>query len=374
MGPFIKSKNETNKMMLHLFIALIPIIIFAIYKNGYIPYSHDKIDFLTMFYPLFFITVGAVTSFTIETLYFLIMKQKDHIKNSYSIFPGLLLSLILPLNIPIYILVVGVIIASLSKIIFEKIGNKIFNPVLIGYILILIIFANSFTNNNYLNSYEFDMIPEGTPLNNSLLINGIGNYETLVEPYGSLLDFFIGIVPGSIGTTSALLCIIAYLYLSFTKTIKWKIPLVYVGTVFIINYAIGGLLGQGIYYPLFQILSCGLIFGAVFIATDPFTSTVTSIGQILQGIFLGILTILFRFIGIESIALSILIMNLFVPLIDKIGAKSRFNFNKSILIFVIAWILVIIVCFVIAFSKRTFNNTNINHGYMKHENNNYFLK
>lgn len=352
MGPFLRSKNSTNKIMLHLLVALLPIIIFTVYKNGYIPYSHGLISFIEMFNPLLTIFIGALTSFVVESIYALILKKKNYIKNSYAFFPGLFLALILPLHTPIYVVVIGSVVASISKIIFGGFGKNMFNPALVGYLFIILVFSSILTTDNYFNQYELDTISSPTPLTNASMVSGIGSYDELVEPYGDLSNFLIGTIPGSLAETSALLCIVAYIYLSFTKTIKWRIPLVYVATVFIITFGIGRLLGEGIYYPLFHILSGGLMFGAVFMATDPITSCVTPIGQVLQGILLGIITVIFRFTGVEGVAYSILIVNALVFLLDKIGMVSRFNLLKSIIWFVIVWIIVIALTVILAASRR----------------------
>ena len=251
MGPFLRSKNSTNKIMLHLLVALLPIIIFTVYKNGYIPYSHGLISFIEMFNPLLTIFIGALTSFVVESIYALILKKKNYIKNSYAFFPRLFLALILPLHTPIYIVVIGSVIASISKIIFGGFGKNMFNPALVGYLFIILVFSSILTTDNYFNQYELDTISSPTPLTNASMVSGIGSYDELVEPYGDLSNFLIGTIPGSLAETSALLCIVAYIYLSFTKTIKWRIPLVYVATVFIITFGIGRLLGEGVYYPLY---------------------------------------------------------------------------------------------------------------------------
>ena len=360
MGPFLRSKNSTNKIMLHLLVALLPIIIFIVYKNGYIPYSHGLISFIEMFNPLLTIFIGALTSFVIESIYALILKKKNYIKNSYAFFPGLFLALILPLHTPIYVVVIGSVVASISKIIFGGFGKNMFNPALVGYLFIILVFSSILTTDNYFNQYELDTISSPTPLTNASMVSGIGSYDELVEPYGDLSNFLIGTIPGSLAETSALLCIVAYIYLSFTKTIKWRIPLVYVATVFIITFGIGRLLGEGIYYPLFHILSGGLMFGAVFMATDPITSCVTPIGQVLQGILLGIITVIFRFTGVEGVAYSILIVNALVFLLDKIGMVSRFNLLKSIIWFVIVWIIVIALTVILAASRRVEGNKDPN--------------
>lgn len=360
MGPFLRSKNSTNKIMLHLLVALLPIIIFTVYKNGYIPYGHGLISFIEIFNPLLTIFIGALTSFVVESIYALILKKKNYIKNSYAFFPGLFLALILPLHTPIYIVVIGSVVASISKIIFGGFGKNMFNPALVGYLFIILVFSSILTTDNYFNQYELDTISSPTPLTNASMVSGIGSYDELVEPYGDLSNFLIGTIPGSLAETSALLCIVAYIYLSFTKTIKWRIPLVYVATVFIITFGIGRLLGEGIYYPLFHILSGGLMFGAVFMATDPITSCVTPIGQVLQGILLGIITVIFRFTGVEGVAYSILIVNALVFLLDKIGMVSRFNLLKSIIWFVIVWIIVIALTVILAASRRVEGNKDPN--------------
>lgn len=356
MGPFLKSKNKTDKIMLNLIIALIPIILFSVYKNGFVPFAHGKTNLIGLIYPLIFICIGAGFSFLIELIYYKFIKKNNEISNSYSIFPGLFLALILPLKTPIYILLLGVLVASLSKIIFGGFGKNVFNPALIGYIFIVASYSFAFTTNYYFNNYELDTISSSTPLTNSSMISDIGSYDKLVKPYGNLWNFFVGMIPGSLAETSSLLCLLAFIFLALTKTIKWRITTTYVLTVFIVTFGIGRLLGQGIYYPLFHILSGGLMFGAVFMATDPVTSAITPIGQVFQGIFLGILTVILRFVGVEGVATSILVMNMFVFMLDKIGVKSRFNFTKSLPLFILGCLIIIGSMIGLASTKRVVSN------------------
>lgn len=350
IGPFIKSKNTTNKMMLNLLVSLIPIIVFTIYKNGVLPYQAGKIEFVYILYPLLFILLPALVSFLIETIYaiiFLKKRNKDifkYIKSSYSFFPGLFLGLILPINMPIWIVLLGAVIASLSKMIFGGFGKNWFNPALVGYLFIFIFFTSYFQiNGGYLNKLEVDTISTSTPLTNSIVVEGIGDYDSLVKPYGSLVNFFTGMIPGSIGETSTLLCLVAFIYLTITGVIKWKIPIVYVLTVFFATFLIGNINNLGIWYPLFQILSGGLMFGAVFMATDPVTSPTTTQGQILYGLFLGILTVGIRYLSPlpEGVFISILVMNIFVKVLDTIGYKAKFDFRVSLLPYIVVWILII---------------------------------
>lgn len=360
MGPFLRSKYKTNRIMFNLLIALIPLFIFSFSKNCFNPYRLGLISFIDMFDPIVNVIIASLTSFVIEVIYALILKKKNYIKNAYAFFPGLFLALILPLHTPIYILVIGSAVASISKLIFGGFGKNLFNPALVGYLVIMLFFSSILTTDNYFNAYELDTISKATPLTNASMVTGIGNYDQLVKPYGDLSDFFIGTIPGSFIETSALLCLVAYLFLSFTKTIKWRIPLIYITTVFILTLGISRLLGEGFYYPLFHILSGGLMFGAVFMATDPVTSAVTPVGQILQGILLGIITVIFRFTGVEGVAFSILIVNPFVILLDKIGVQSRFKFIKSVVWFLLIAIVVMVIIFLLASSRRVEGNLDPN--------------
>lgn len=353
VGPFVKHANSTKKMMIHLLIALTPIIIFSFYKNGIIPYNHGYVSFIEMFYPLLFVLIPTLTSLIIEILYatiFLKKKKEDlkeYISESFSIFPGLFLGLILPINTPISILIFGAFMATfVGKLLFGGFGNNVFNPALIGRLFVISSYATVIgSNGGYLNPYELDTITSATPLSNVAIVSGIGTYETLVAPYGSLWNFFLGTIPGAVGEVSTILCIIGFIYLTATKVIKWKIPVTYILTVFLMTYMIGSINDLGIWYPLFQIFSGGLMFGAVFMATDPVTSPTTPIGQVLYGLFLGILTIVFRYLTPlpEGVLTSILTMNMLVFIIDKIGAKARFSFKKSLITFLLAWILIVAI-------------------------------
>ncbi|MEG1647307.1 MAG: RnfABCDGE type electron transport complex subunit D [Bacilli bacterium] len=359
-GPFIKDNNSTFKIMRNLFIALLPIILFSFYKNGYLPYKNKDVGISGLFYPLVFIILPALNGFIIEFFWSKFILKRDGIevlntvKSSFSIFPGLFLGLILPMNTPLLIVILGSFFATvIGKLIYGGFGNNIFNPALVGRLFIISTYALTIVNNGgYLNASELDAITKATPLSN--IVSGIGSYETLVKPYGSLMNFFIGTIPGSMGETSALLCLIGLIYLLFTKVIKWIIPFTYIITVFIITYFIGTINGVGIWYPLFQILSGGLMFGAIFMATDPVTSPVTKIGQTLYGLLLGLLTVIFRYLTPfpEGVLTSILTMNMLVLILDKIGFKARF---KKKYIFIPLTIVIILIATISLYIGTTFS-------------------
>jgi len=357
MGPFIRIKNTTTRMMVNVIIALLPIILFSFYKNGIIPYQKGYTDVFGMLYPLIFIMIGTLSTFVIETVYGVIFNKnkislKKIITSSYAYMPGLFLALILPINTPISILIVGCFFATIiGKTLFGGFGQNVFNPALIGCLFIMSAYALTIANNGgYLNSYEIDTISSATPLSNLATISGVGTYKEVVEPFGSLWNFFLGTKPGAIGETSALLCLLAFIYLTITKTIKWRIPLIYISTVFLMTLGIGLYNGVGLWYPLFEILSGGLMFGAIFMATDPVTSPVTTKGQIIYALCLGLLTVIFRYLTPypEGVLTSILTMNMLVFIIDKIGFKSNFDIKKLIIPLIAIVAIIGAMTFVIA--------------------------
>lgn len=302
MGPFIKSKDSSNKIMIRLLLSLIPFIMFSFYKDGINLYMNDEVGVLGLLYPLIFIFIGLISSIIFEIIYKLIKKEKEY--NIDCVFIGLVLPLMLPINTPIYLLVLGILISILCK----NLIKYDINTILIGYLFIFI--------------FTF-------------------------EPYNiksNLIDKFMII--------NLIICFISYIYLYITKTIKWRIPIVYAITVFIMTYVIGSSLEQNLTYPIYHLLNGGLLFASIYLVTDSNTSCVTPIGQILQGIFLGILTVLFRYIGIEGIIFSILIMSFFISILDSIGSRSRFNVVKSFVLFLIAWILIIAVCLFFSISNK----------------------
>ena len=381
-GPFFKSNNSTHKMMLNLFIALLPIILFSFYKNGVIPYQNNILTLYGMFYPLIFIFTGAFTSFITELLYtFIFLKKrgkelKESMLNSFSIFPGLFVALVLPQNTPIELLILGCIIAIIiGKMIYGGFGHNIFNPALIGCLFIFSSYSALISQNGgWLNRYEIDTLSSATPLTNLKLVDGIGTYDTVIKPYGDLSDFLFGFIPGGLGEVSSILILLAFFYLVLKRVIKWKIPVIYVLTVFIMTSIIGNINNLGMWYPLFQILSGGLLFGAVFMATDPVTSPTTSIGQILFGLFLGILTVVFRYLtsAPEGVLTAILTMNMFVMLLDRLGSSTKVAYKKILLPLIIAIFLIISISVKIGndFNKPNTGDPNFN---IIEKTNNYYI-
>lgn len=364
-GPHIKSDDATSKVMTRVLIALIPIVCYALFKNTILVYFFTSQSFFDSLHPLFMIITGVFVSLISEILWFKFILKKsfneslEETKKSFSIIPGLLLSLVLPVNVPLWIVAFGAFCGTIvGKMLYGGFGQNIFNPALIGYLFISVSY-NSLLGSP-LNAYELDTLAGATPLTNLTSLGYFGTYDTIVGNYGLLLNFFTGTIPGAIGEVSKLLILIAFIYLVITKTIKWRIPVSYILTVFILTAIIGYGIGLSMWYPLFHILSGGLLFGAIFMATDPVTSPITQIGQVFHGISLGILTVAIRFLTPypEGVMTSILFMNMLVPLFDKIGVKLKYEFKKIYIPIIIYLVLIVLlIVTIISNVNNSKNNT-----------------
>lgn len=350
-GPYIRradfGKLNTKTMMRDIIIALMPLMLFAWIKNGILPLANgiDGTNFYTMIRPLLFIVLGGGSAYLFEALWYLFFLKEEKIDRSivkikpfkkawetYGIIPGLMLAMILPVNTPIWVMLLGSLFAIwIGKMIFGGFGYNLFNPALVGYIFVMTAFYGVISGNGgYLNPSEtIDIVSGATPLADfKNVLTGTETLDNVIATHGgSLWNFFLGIRSGSLAETSALLCIVAYVYLVIKNVIDWKMPLAYVGTVFLISYIVGAFTGYAatLRYAIFNILNGGVMFAAVFMVTEPVTNPRNDFAKIIYAIFIGILTITLRFLSDmpEGASTAILFMNMFTPLMDVSCAKLR---------------------------------------------------
>lgn len=342
-APFLRISDRTNKdthtIMRDFVIGLTPIILFAWIKNGLLVFLDGNTDILGLLYPLFFIFVGGFSSMLMEAIFFYITDKDARslkplmakLSTSYALIPGLILALMLPMYTPIWVLMFGTFMGNIiGKMIFGGFGHNIWNPALVGYVVIkfgLMGVVNA--AGGYFNPSEVlvDAYAGATPLS-MLSVDKILSYKAVVQPYGSLWTFFVGLTPGGIGETSALALLITYIWLVYRRVIKWFTPVIYVGTVFVLSWIIGASVGvTGLWFPTYSILSGGLMYGAVLMITEPVTTPKNPLGKVYLALMLGVLTILFRYVGElpEGVASSIFVMNIFALPVDKYTAIIRAN-------------------------------------------------
>ncbi len=176
-GTQVKDPNTSSKMMYHLVLSLIPIILFAWYQRGIVPYMEERTDLIGLFYPVLFILLPSFITYLIEVLFH--FKHPHPFKESffhYGFVVGLFLGLILPFQTPVLVIVIASIFASLiGKLIFGGFGCNIFNPALLGYLFVLLSYGVIISG--------ADAVSSATPLTNMKNFGGIGSYNSLVKPY-----------------------------------------------------------------------------------------------------------------------------------------------------------------------------------------------
>ena len=300
-SPHIRDTATTRGLMGNVLIALVPSIVAS----------------ALIFGPRALLLVGVTTAACVgfEYLYCLLMHKPNPVGDLSACVTGVILALNMPVNMPLWIAIVGALVAIvLVKQLFGGLGYNFANPALIGRIVLFMGFASRMTAYVY-PDMAVDALASATPLN------------AYVNPYNvSLLDMLLGIHGGMLGETCILAILLGLAYLLFTHTIQITIPASIVGTVFVLT-----LLATGSpYVALVRCMSGGLLFGAVFMATDYVTSPFTTKGKLFYGIFIGLVTFLIREFGSmnEGMSFAILLGNLMVPWFNAWGHQVALGYKK----------------------------------------------
>ena len=309
-SPHIRSPLSTPRVMRGVLIALIPASAAAIY--------------FFQFRAFLLILTSMAASMAAEALYQILLKKPITAGDGSAAVTGLLLALVLPPGLPLYYAALGGVFAIIiGKQIFGGLGYNIFNPALIARAFLMAAFPARLTT----------WLEPGT-----LLVVGSSDATTAATPLAllkfysestPLKNLFWGNVPGSLGETCAVALIIGAAFLLIKGYMDWRIPLSYLGTVFILAGVIWKI-APGSGSPLFHLLSGGLLLGALFMATDPVTTPITKGGRWLFGIGAGSLVIIIRNWGglPEGVMYSILIMNGVTPLINRLTKPKSFGAKK----------------------------------------------
>lgn len=262
-----------------------------------------------------------------------IMKKEPTLTDGSAILTGLLLGFNLPSNLPVWIIIIGALVAiGIGKMTFGGLGCNPFNPALVGRCFLLVSFPAQMTSwpvAGQLTSYV-DAQTGATPL--SIMKEAIKSGDpTVLDRLPDSVSLLLGNPginhgAGTIGEICALALIIGLIYMLCKKIITWHIPVSILATVFVFC----GLLhvANPIYAnPVAELLTGGLMLGAIFMATDYVTSPMTHKGQIIYGIAIGALTVIIRNWGSypEGMSFAILIMNAFTPLINAYVKPKRFG-------------------------------------------------
>jgi electron transport complex protein RnfD len=229
---------------------------------------------------------------------------------------------------------------AIGKMVFGGTGHNVFNPAAVGRVFVSLAFGSFFVG-----AYpSLDVVAGTTPLTYIRQ----ESFAKVLESY-EMWELFVGCVPGPMGEISKVAILLGAVYLIIRKAADWKIMLAVVVPSFIFALIAGlGLNVNAFQFALFHLLSGGLLFGAVFMATDPVSSPLHTTTKLLYGLIIAIVTMLNRFFGSmpEGVVFGILFANMFVPLFDRIKIfKNRFNWQFLVTYGVSMIVMILIIFF-----------------------------
>ena len=298
-SPHVRNKITTQNLMFDVAIAMIPASVYGVWQFG--------------MHALLVLIATVVSCVLSEYVYEKLMKKPITVSDGSAVVTGMILALNMPPEIPVWIPFLGGIFAIIVvKQLYGGLGQNFMNPALAARCFLLLSFAG-FMNNFSSAKLGFDSMSGATPLAAMRAGNDV-----------DLMSLLVGRVPGTIGEVSVIALLIGAVYMIARKVISPRIPLIYIGTVAVFIFLFGGF---DITYVAKEVCAGGLIFGAFFMATDYVTSPLSKTGQVVYGLFLGILTGIFRLWGAspEGVSYAIILGNLFVPLIEKVTLPKAFG-------------------------------------------------
>ena len=333
VSPNIKGALTTQKIMKELTIALL--VVFACgciyYSSAWgIEYGMNAIVLLVS---------SLITTFVCEAIYAKIMKKdiKSFIKTSFGWVTSIILVMMVPISLKPYAIIVATVFAIVvARLLFGGFGNNVFNPAAVGMAVVstsfptarIVDLMTSATPTGVIaNSYHW------LPASESVL-------ESFFQSYHGFSSLAIGTYPGAIGETFTILILVLGVILAIRNVIDWRVPTVYLGTIAIMTALIAVCTGLPsfhgipamIWYPALHLVTGGIVYGAVFMLTDPVTNPTSASGRVLFAMGAAILTVLLRMNSNlpEGCMFSILLMNMFTPMIEQALDGKQLDLKKKV--------------------------------------------
>ena len=315
-SPHVHGGESTKKIMYSVIIALMPAFLFSIYYFGF---NAVRVTLIS-------VAACVLVEWLIQKF---LIKGPCTIADGSAIITGILLAFNLPSNIPAWMVIIGSIVAiGIGKMSFGGLGNNPFNPALVGRVFMLISFPVAMTTwptpQPLFGGAAIDALTGPTLLGyvKEGLSQGIAAQDLII--YDNIKGF---IYSGSLGEIGSIAIILGGLFLIIRKVIDWQTPVIIIATVAIVSTICWLIDPVQFVHPFIHIFGGGLMLGAFFMATDMATSPMTMKGKIIFSIGVGALTIIIRLWGAypEGMSFAILIMNAFVPLINKACKPTRFG-------------------------------------------------
>ena len=301
-SPHIHTRDSSRRIMLDVIIALLPAAI-----AGVVLFGAKALALIAA------CVISAVVS---EALFNILAHKKQTVGDLSAVVTGLLLALNLSTNVAIWQCVVGTVFAIVVvKCLFGGLGKNFANPAITGRVFMLLAFSSVAGGAN---PTAVELVSSATPL--ELLARG-------AETAPSLMELFLGLHGGAIGETCCLALLLGFAWLLFRRVISWHVPVIFVGTVFVLYLAFTG----SFQLALAESLAGGLFIGAIFMATDYVTSPITRKGKMVFALGCGLVTFIIRYFCAypEGVSFSILAMNILTPYIEKFTANTPLGGSKN---------------------------------------------
>ena len=301
-SPHIHTRDSSRRIMLDVIIALLPAAI-----AGVIIFGAKALGV---------IAACVITAVVSEALFNLIVHKQQTVGDFSAVVTGLLLALNLSTNVAIWQCVVGTAFAIVVvKCLFGGLGKNFANPAITGRVFMLLAFS---TVAGGAKPAVVELVSSATPL--ELLAQG-------AEDAPGLMELFLGLHGGAIGETCCLALLLGFAWLLFRRVIKWHVPVIFIGTVFVLYLVFTG----SFQMALAEILAGGLFIGAIFMATDYVTSPITLKGKMVFALGCGLVTFIIRYFCAypEGVSFSILAMNILTPYIEKFTANTPLGGSKN---------------------------------------------
>lgn len=345
-SPYIRKDVSAKRMMIDVFIALIPATIFSMYKFGGQAVSRIIVSIIVM---ILFEAIGflLMTKGKKKVPFFKRQLEKfSQYRPLHVIVPalsGLIYALILPSALPMYGVIVGAIFGIVvAKMLFGGTGNNIFNVAAAGRIFVGLALTGQFTS-----AYtQTDVIAGATAL--STFRDSLG-FPNVLDSY-TLWDLFLGNIPGSMGEVSVIAILIGAIYLIIRHSADYRLILGSIIPFSIFMFIAGFAMYEtnALSFVLFQLFSGGFMFGAIFMITDPVTAPVNAPGRLVYALMFVFVTTLIRLFGAypEGVAFAILFSNMFVSTIEYTKWSTNRITKKYIAAYSIVFVLLALIIFI----------------------------
>ncbi|MDY5111120.1 NADH:ubiquinone oxidoreductase subunit RnfD [Faecalicoccus pleomorphus] len=320
VSPSLKGSLTTQKIMLELTVGLMILFLLSCFYNG-TTYGASYV-----LHEVLLLVSSLVTMFICESIFAKIYKENPitYMKKSFGWVTSIILTLMVPITMTVYALIIATIFAIVfGKLLFGGFGQNIFNPAGVGRAVIFAAFtsaaATGITTGATPTAYlanTFNWLPASAEALDSFL-----------SQYGGFANLALGFYDGALGETFTLAIVLIGIWFCVCKIIDWRVPVVYLGTIFILTAVVAVLSGIDsyhgipafIWYPLLHMVTGGIVFGAVFMLTDPVTSPTSAQGRVIFALGAAVITVLLRLKANlpEGCLYSILLMNMFTPMIES---------------------------------------------------------